>query len=197
MAPLAKAVAAHRDELLHDRQHRIADALGLALELGEVELGRDAVPDDFVGRLLRNNAEPCLRARKRSLDVEIVLHAVLVGKYPPHRLGGEDVAEDGGVDQCRGHGRVLLIRRCHHPPTGRPLAGPMISSGGTPLVLNSVLPLFCKNRTRELPRVHARCARGIARRHAVNRPWSCLEELRPLNFRKGYLFDSNEPIHAP
>ncbi len=31
MAPLAEPVAAERDELLHHRQHRIADALGLAL----------------------------------------------------------------------------------------------------------------------------------------------------------------------
>ncbi len=40
MAPFAEPVAAQRDELLHHRQHRIADALGLDLELGEIDLGR-------------------------------------------------------------------------------------------------------------------------------------------------------------
>ena len=37
MAPFAEAVAAQADELLHHRQHRIADPLGLRLQLGEVE----------------------------------------------------------------------------------------------------------------------------------------------------------------
>jgi hypothetical protein len=44
-----------------------------------------------------------LYPRQRRLDVEIFLHAVLVGENPPHRLGGKDVAEDGGVDGSRGH----------------------------------------------------------------------------------------------
>ena len=54
---------------------------------------------DFLGRLFRDDAEPRLRPRQRGLEVEIFLHAVLVGEHPPHRLGGEDVAEYGGVDQ--------------------------------------------------------------------------------------------------
>ncbi len=105
MAPFAEAVAAQRHELLHHRQHRIADALGLGFELCEIDLGDIAVLDDLVCRLLRDDAEPRLRPRQRRLEVEIFLHAVVVGKHPPHRLGGEDVAEYGGVDQRRGHGR--------------------------------------------------------------------------------------------
>ena len=99
MAPLAEPVAAQRDELLHHRQHRIADALGLPFELGEIDLGHVAMPADFVGSLLRNNAEPALRPRQRALKVEIFLDAGLVGKHPPHRLGRKDVAEHGRVDQ--------------------------------------------------------------------------------------------------
>jgi hypothetical protein len=57
------------------------------------------VAADLLGGLLRDDAEPRLRPRQRGLEVEIFLHAVLVGKNPPHRLGGEDVAEDGGIDQ--------------------------------------------------------------------------------------------------
>ena len=99
MAPLAEPVAAKRDELLHHRQHRIADALGLRFQLGEIDLGDVAMPADLLGGLLRDDAEPRLRPRQRGLEVEIFLHAVFVGKNPPHRLGGEDVAEDGGIDQ--------------------------------------------------------------------------------------------------
>ena len=63
-----------------------------------------AVADDFFGGLFRNDAETRLRPRQRRFEVEIFLHAVLVGEYPPHCLGREDVAEHGGVDQGRGHG---------------------------------------------------------------------------------------------
>ena len=99
VAPFAKPVAAQRDELLHHRQHRIADALGLGFELGEIDLGDVAVLADLLGGLLGNDAEPRLRPRQARLEIEIFLDAVLVGKDPPHRLGREDVAEDGGIDQ--------------------------------------------------------------------------------------------------
>ncbi len=99
VAPFAEAVAAQRDELLHHRQHRIADALGLRFEFGEVDLGDIAMPADFVGGFFRDDAEPRLRPRQRGLEVEIFLDAVLIGEHPPHRLGGEDVAEDRGIDQ--------------------------------------------------------------------------------------------------
>ena len=94
VAPFAQAVAAQRDELLHHRQHRIADPLGLRLELGEIVFLGIAVPADFLRSLLRNDAEARLGARQRRLDVEIFLDAVFVGEDPPHRLGGKDVAED-------------------------------------------------------------------------------------------------------
>ncbi len=94
MAPFAQAVTAQRDELLHHGEHRIADPLGLRLELGEIVFLRVAVPADFLGSLLWNDAEPRLGARQRGFDVEIFLHPVFVGEDPPHRLGGKDVAED-------------------------------------------------------------------------------------------------------
>src|SRR5262249_28872323 len=104
MAPFAEPVLAQRDELLHDRQHRIADALGLAPDLRHVELRDEAMLDDLVAGVLRNDAEPRLRARERRLEVEIFLDAVLVGEHVAHRLGREDVAEYGGVDGGRVHG---------------------------------------------------------------------------------------------
>ena len=82
MAPFAQPVAAQRDQLLHHRQHRIADALGLRFELGEIDLGDVAVPADFLAGLFRDDAEPRLRPRQRRLEVEIFLHAVARRKTP-------------------------------------------------------------------------------------------------------------------
>jgi hypothetical protein len=103
VTPLAEPVAAKRDELLHYRRHWIADARGLGFELDEIDLARAAMAFDLRGRFLRDDAKPRLRPRQRRLEVEVFLHAALVGKDPPHSLGGEDVAEDGGVDGGCGH----------------------------------------------------------------------------------------------
>src|SRR6266481_3351281 len=54
MTPLAEAVPAQRNELLDDRQHRIADALGLGLELGEIVFGDRAMALDFIACILWN-----------------------------------------------------------------------------------------------------------------------------------------------
>ena len=64
-------VGAHRDDLLHHRQHRIADALGLPLELGEIDVLDLAGALDLVRGLRRNDAEPRLDARERRLEFEI------------------------------------------------------------------------------------------------------------------------------
>ena len=69
--------------------------------------GGVAVPADFLGRFFWNDAEPRLRPCQRRFEIEIFLHAVLVGEYPPHGFSREDVAEHGGVDQGRGH-TILL-----------------------------------------------------------------------------------------
>ena len=105
MAPLAQSVAAQRDELLHDRQHRIADPCGLPFKLNKVDLADIAMVNDFFGGVLRDDAEPRLRPCQRRLEVEVLLHAVFIGKHPPHGLGREDVAEHGGVDCGGGHAR--------------------------------------------------------------------------------------------
>ena len=47
VAPFAEIALAEIDELRHDRQHRVADALGLLLQLLDVELVELAVLEDF------------------------------------------------------------------------------------------------------------------------------------------------------
>ena len=94
VAVFAELVAAQRVQLRDDTQDRIADALRLRAELLHVDLADVAVADDFVGGLLRNDAEPALHDGERPLDVDVLLRAILVGPDAAHRLAAEEVAED-------------------------------------------------------------------------------------------------------
>ena len=109
VAPFAEAALAELDELRHHRQHRIADALGLLLQLVDVELIDRDVLEDLVAGLLRDDLQPRLRARQPGLEVEILLDAVAVGPHLPHGLGAENVLEDGGVDGAGGHGGAFRM----------------------------------------------------------------------------------------
>ena len=130
MAPLAEPVAAERHQLLHDGQHRITDALGRVFSLSKSISAALQWRHDFLGGVLRNDAEPRLRPRQRRLEIEVFLHAVLVGEYPPHRLGGENVAEHGGVDQGRGHSSLRRISSCAHSrDSGAPPVRDLMKSG--------------------------------------------------------------------
>ena len=104
VAVLAKLVAAQRVQLRDHTQDRIANALGLLLELAHVDLVDRAVLHDLVGRFLGDDAEATLDSCKRAFDVQIPLRPVLVGPHVAHGLGAEDVAEDGGVDDGGRHG---------------------------------------------------------------------------------------------
>src|SRR5262245_64570390 len=103
MAPLAEAVGAETDDLLNDAEDRIADALGLLLETGEVDVLDPALPHDLARGLLRNDAEACLRAGERGLDLEVVSGPPLVGEDRPHLRRAENVAEDRGIERRRRH----------------------------------------------------------------------------------------------
>src|SRR4030095_10222223 len=104
VAVLAEPITAKSVELRHDAENRIADALGLRLELVHVDLADVAVAHDLVRGFARNDAEPPLDERERALHGEILRRAVFVRPYAAHRLGREDVAEDVGIDDGSGHG---------------------------------------------------------------------------------------------
>src|SRR5262249_57588452 len=54
-----------------------------------------------------DDAQPGLPARKRGLEVEILLHAVLIREYVPHCFSGENVAEHRGIEDRGGHSDLL------------------------------------------------------------------------------------------
>ena len=71
MAPLAETVAAQTDDLLHHAEDRIADALGLLLEAGEIDVLDPALPHDLARGLLGDDAE-ARGAGECGLDLEVV-----------------------------------------------------------------------------------------------------------------------------
>ena len=127
VAPFAETALAEIDELRDHRQHRIADPLGLLLQLLDVELVELAVLEDFVAGLLRDDAQLGLRAREAGLEVEILLDAVAVRPHLPHGLGAENVAEDGGVDGAGGHGWPFTSGRRFHSRTKHRCHAPRIA----------------------------------------------------------------------
>jgi len=98
MRPFAKSVLAEFHQLLHHGQNRIPDPFGCFLEFRHVDFVGRAVTDDFGGRFFWDDAEPGLRARERGFEIEIFLHAVLVGEHVAHGLRGENVAKHRGIE---------------------------------------------------------------------------------------------------
>ncbi len=66
----AGVAGASRRELFHQRQDRVADDLGLALQGGEVEAGKRGLGADFVRRRGGNHADPGLGARQRRFHLQ-------------------------------------------------------------------------------------------------------------------------------
>ena len=99
VAPFAEPIAAQTDKLLHDRQYRIADALGLTFQFAKIDLGDVAMPADLLGGLFGDDAEPRLGARQSRFEIEIFLQPVFIRKHAAHGFGREDVAKNRRVDQ--------------------------------------------------------------------------------------------------
>ena len=91
----AELVAAQRIDLRHDAQYRVADALRLGAQLGHVDLADIAIAHDLLCGLRRDDAEAALHDRQRLFDFDVFRRAVLVGPDAAHRVGAEDVSEDG------------------------------------------------------------------------------------------------------
>jgi hypothetical protein len=106
---VAPGLAAHRHELVHQRQDRVADDVGLLAHVVEVDALDSRFAGDGGGRLGRDHADARLGLGQRDLDVDVALHERAVGKHLAHRLGAEGVAEQGGIDD--GAGRRNRVRR--------------------------------------------------------------------------------------
>src|SRR5262249_43249994 len=104
MAPFTQPIGTQGNDLLDHAEHRIADALGLRLELGEIDVLEPALPLDFLRGAFGNDTESCLHPSERRLDFQIVPRARLVREYPTHLWRGENVLKDRRVEGGCGHG---------------------------------------------------------------------------------------------
>ncbi len=108
---VAAGLAALLHQLVHDRQDRIADEVGLATQQLDIEFGGVGAPGDLVGGGLRNDADPRLGLGERDLDLDIARDQRGVGEDVAHRRGAEGVAEQKRVENGgSGHRGPLSLR---------------------------------------------------------------------------------------
>ena len=106
---VAAGLAALLHELVHQRQDRIADDVGLLAQEVEIRGRHVALRRDLLGRLGRNDAAARLGARQRDLHLDVARDERVVGKDLAHAWGAEGVAEQDGVENSRG-GRDNRLR---------------------------------------------------------------------------------------
>lgn len=107
---VAARVAAHLDQLMHERQDRIADDIGLFAHVIEIDALNGRLARDHVGGFGGNHAGSRFSLGQRDFDVDIALDQRMIGKQRAHLRGSEGVAKQDGIDHGAGHrnGRV-----CH------------------------------------------------------------------------------------
>jgi hypothetical protein len=95
---ITAGLAALPGELMHQRQDRIADDIGLAAQQVEIER-RDIGPfRDRLRRLRRDHAAARLGFRQRDLHLGIARYQADVGEHFAHGRRAEGIAKQDGVE---------------------------------------------------------------------------------------------------
>ena len=105
---VAPGLAAHLHQLVHERQDRVADDVGLVPQEIEVELVDLRAGGDLLGGFGRDHPTACLGACQRHLDLDVARDQGVVGEDLPHARGAERVAEQDAVEDGGGHGNGLV-----------------------------------------------------------------------------------------
>ena len=93
-------------ELVYDTHDRVADEVGLCLELGEIDGVGARRALDGGGRLLRNHAGFGLGGRQGNLDRDVFFHERRFGEDGTHGRRAESIAENVRVEDSRRHERA-------------------------------------------------------------------------------------------
>ena len=101
---VAAGLAALLRHLMHQRQDRIADIVGLLAQEIEIERRNVGMRRDRFGRISGNDAAFRLGLRQRDLDLDVAADQRVVGKHLAHARCTEGVAEQDGVDNGGGRG---------------------------------------------------------------------------------------------
>jgi DNA-binding GntR family transcriptional regulator len=135
---VATGLAAHLHHLVHERQDRVADDVGLLPHVIEVDAVELRLACDRVGGLDRDHAAARLGAGERDLDLDVALDQRAVGQDLAHAFGAESVAEQDEVDDGAGHGVLTpVMRKARHTEIAADLAA-AIADGRFPV--GSLLP---------------------------------------------------------
>jgi hypothetical protein len=92
---VAPRFAAHPAELMHERQDRIADELGLLSQQVEVERLGLRTHRDLLRCVGRDHAAAPLGARERHLDLHVARNQGALVEDLPHARGPERVTKEG------------------------------------------------------------------------------------------------------
>ena len=111
VAILAEPVFAPGGELLHEAEHRRADALGVLREACSCRSCRAPLGTDLRRGVRRDDAETSLHGSQRSFEFQIFSDATFVGENLAHRFTAEGIAEQGRVDRGRRHADLLSRAR--------------------------------------------------------------------------------------
>src|SRR4051812_36984030 len=122
---VATGVAALFYELMHERQDRIADDVGLVAQEVEVERGGVGLGRDLLGRFGRDDTAARLGTRQRDLHFNVARDQGVVGKDLAHAWGAEGIAKQDGVENggCRWDSRLshgvppVKTRTCYNVRT--------------------------------------------------------------------------------
>ena len=90
-------------KLMHQRQDRVADNLGLAAQLFDVDPDRARRGADGIGGGLGHHAQSCLRPGKRHFGFDIAPDERVVGKHRAHFGRPEHVAKQDRIENRASH----------------------------------------------------------------------------------------------
>ena len=109
---IAACLAALPGDLMHQRQDRIADSVGLTAQQIEIQRRHIGPFRDLLRSVPRNHAAARLGFCQRDLDLGIAGNQAEVRKHLAHRRSAESIAEqdeveDSGRSRENGHGRAF------------------------------------------------------------------------------------------
>jgi hypothetical protein len=123
---------------MNQRTDGKADPVELRLHGGHIEIFDLRPGGDLIGRRLRDDAEPSLRASKSGLKIQPTLEASLVRKQGVHALRAIHVCVVDGVDDRCGHGGSPRFYGDPNPAMRR--RHPVMKSGSGSICRGYTLP---------------------------------------------------------
>src|SRR6218665_844282 len=100
---VAARVAAHRHQLVHERQDGVADDVGLMAHVIEIDAPDARFARDGLGRVGGDHTCLGLGPRQRDFGVDVALDQRVVGEQRAHLRRAEGVTEKDRIDDGAGH----------------------------------------------------------------------------------------------